>query len=529
VLEHEQERDWIQNLLLGIEWSLLPSPARNELYINVQVKDWVKVATRLVSKAPAYLTTMFANDERPITGYFVVYAVFAVQNRDLLIGVRLAVKETQAQFPSLTPHIPAAHWYEREIKDMFGLVPVDHPDPRRLVLHPFWPKRLHPLRKDFLPQTIVEPQQGKMAFTTVEGEGVFEVPVGPIHAGIIEPGHFRFSVIGEDVLHLEAKLFYTHRGIEKMCEGMDVQGILSIAERICGACSLSHATAYAQAIERIVGIKIPERAQTIRSLGLELERLYNHIGDIGNICAGVGFAFGNMQLSQLKEVVMALNERFVGNRFLHGVVALGGVNTDISLTMASDIGNTLAVIEKEFKEVTEILLDQPEFINRVENTGILQPEIAADLGVVGPVARAAGLDRDWRRDYPYADYAGKNFVVPVYQTGDVSARLRVRIDETLSSLDLISQFMETMPMGILRIEIETVPAYQYALGYVESPRGANVHWVMTGENNTVYRYMIRSASYPNWPSVALAVPGNIVPDFPLINKSYELCYACLDR
>lgn len=520
---------WLKTVLPDITWQPYRHHTGNEYYIEVTPERWIAAAEALTINGPAVLTAMFANDERSLAGHFAIYAIFSVLGRDLFIGLRLAVSESIAQYPSLTPHIPAAHWYEREIKDMFGLFPVGHPDPRRLVLHHDWPKGLHPMRKSFTAELPVERTPGITPFSQVEGEGVFEVPVGPIHAGITEPGHFRFSVLGENVLHLEAKLFYTHRGIEKMCEDMQAQDVLFVAERICGACSLSHATAYAQAIERIASTSIPQRAKVIRSIALELERLYNHIGDIGNICVGVGFAFGNMQFSQLKEELMEVNERFAGNRFLHGVIALGGVKKDISVSTVADIRSVLSIVEREFSQITELLLDQSEFINRAESTGILANAVARDLGVVGPVARASGIDHDWRRDHAYAAYQELIMSVPLYQCGDVLARLRLRIDETIVSFSLIKQLLELLKPGLLSVEIGSLPAYHFALGYVESPRGADIHWVMTGENNRLYRYMIRSASYPNWASIAFAAPGNIVPDFPLINKSYELCYSCLDR
>jgi Ni,Fe-hydrogenase III large subunit len=371
--------------------------------------------------------------------------------------------------------------------------------------------------------------EGEMSFNRVEGEGVMQVPVGPIHAGIIEPGHFRFSTVGENVLNLEAQLFYTHRGMEKISEGKSSRQGLLIAERICGVCSFSHSTAYCLAWEKLCGAKITERAQFIRTIGIELERLYNHIGDVGNICAGIGFAFGTMQGARLKEEVQKLIDRVFGSRFLRGINIPGGVRRDISEVNIEDIRLTLNEIGGEFEEITMILLSTDSYLDRVQNTGILHKELDKDLHAVGPAARSAGINEDSRRDLPHLAYNKVSFRVPVYHEGDVLARVKIRIDEAFQSMVIIRQALELMPEGQLTVTMENAPAYGYAIGVTESPRGENVHFVMADSSNRVYRHMVRSASYCNWAVLPSTVPGNIVPDFPLINKSFELCYSCFDR
>ncbi|MHB9094099.1 MAG: hydrogenase large subunit, partial [Eubacteriales bacterium] len=351
----------------------------------------------------------------------------------------------------------------------------------------------------------------------------------PIHAGIIEPGHFRFSAVGENIINLEARLFYTHRGMEKLSEGKTPDDGLLIAERICGACSLSHSTAFCQAVEKLAWTKVPERANFIRTIGLEMERLYNHIGDIGNICAGVGFAFGTMHGARLKEKIMGLNENIFGSRFLRGINKPGGVRRDINEKGRLAILNTLQDVEKDFKDLIDIVLSTDSFLDRVENTGKLQLQTAVDLHAVGPAARAAGINRDVRRDHPYAAYGKVIFGVPVYERGDVFARIKIRIDETLESIDIVRQALELMPKGEIIGPLAKMSPNSYAVGITESPRGENVHFVMSGTEKTLFRHMVRSASYCNWPVVPTTVPGNIVPDFPVINKSFELCYSCLDR
>lgn len=491
------------------------------------------------------LISMVGNDERDISGNYVLYYIFACDEGKfpVLIKTPVAAKAPveanatggeRTEFPSITPIIPAAHWYEREIRDMLGLEPEGHPDRRRLALHKDWPGGLYPLRRDFDPCQEVPRRQGEFKFQQVEGEGVIQIPVGPIHAGIIEPGHFRFSAVGEMIINLEARLFYTHRGLEKQCAGQPVEKAFFVAERICGACSLSHASAYCQAVEKIAGAEIPARAKLIRTVALELERLYNHIGDVGNICAGTGFAFGTMHGARLKEDIMQLNEAVFGSRFLRGVTTPGGVRRDVDSGQADMIMAVLEKVEEEFREVTEIMLTNDSYLDRIETTGRLAYETALDLHAVGPAARAAGIDRDSRRDLPYAAYDRVQFRVPVYREGDVFARIKVRVDEVFESMGIIRQALGYLPgelagKGALRAELPPLPAYRVAIGITESARGENVHFLMTGPGNTVYRYMVRSASYCNWPVLPTTVPGNIVPDFPLINKSFELCYSCLDR
>jgi len=409
------------------------------------------------------------------------------------------------------------------------LDPIGHPDKRCLAVHEDWPEELYPLRKDFRLDTEVLRTNGQFQYNKVEGEGVMKVPVGPIHAGIIEPGHFRFSAVGDTVINLEARLFYTHRGMEKLAEGKTPLDALLIVERICGACSFSHTTSYCQALEKLSGTEVSTRVNYIRTVVLELERLYNHVGDVGNICAGVGFAFGTMHGARLKEDLMRLNEKVFGSRFLRGINTPGGLRRDISVLDSGLIRVALDELEHDFRDLVGIMLDTNSFIDRVLTTGILLNRTANDLHAVGPAARASGVDRDVRRDHPYAAYDRVSFKVPVYKQGDVLARIKVRIDETFESINIIRQILSEMPSGELTKPLGKIIPFNYAVGMTESARGENVHFIMIGKDNTIYRYMVRSASYVNWPVVPSTVPGNIIPDFPVINKSFELCYSCLDR
>ena len=500
----------------------------NELHLEIAKHEIPILAVKLRDWGfPLILLT--ATDERSTHGQFRLFYTFANDSEKFLILVSLAIAEAELSFPSITNEVPAAHWYEREIRDLFGLDSIGHPDKRCLVVHEDWPEGLYPLRKDFSSDAEIPRTNGKLVYDRVEGEGVMQVPVGPIHAGIIEPGHFLFSAVGDTVINLEARLFFTHRGLEKLTEGKTPVDVLPIVERICGACSFSHTTSYCQAIEKLSGTEVSRRVHYIRTVVLELERLYNHVGDVGNICAGIGFAFGTMHGARLKEELMRLNELVFGSRFLRGINTPGGVRRDISGLDSDLIIVTLDKVELEFEEFVEIMLDTNSYIDRVETTGILLNQTARDLHAVGPAARATGVDRDVRRDHPYAAYDQVSFKVPVYKQGDVLARVRVRIDETFESINIIRQCLSSIPMGDLTRSLGEMTPYNYAVGMTESARGENAHFIMIGQDKTIDRYMVRSASYVNWPVVPSTVPGNIIPDFPVINKSFELCYSCLDR
>ncbi len=478
------------------------------------------------------MLTLFGADERDHAGEFAVYAAF-LGHAGEITTLRAGVHPDEPGYPSITPALPAAHWDEREMRDLLGLEPQGHPDLRPLVRRPDWPAGAYPLRKDFDPATLPPAPRALETFLPrpVEGEGVIEVPVGPIHAGIIEPGHFRFAAVGELVLDLEARLFYTHRGIEKLAEGRTPEQALPLAERICGACAFSHAVAFCEAIERLAGADVPARGRWGRTLLLELERLYNHLGDAGNICAGTGFAVGTMHGALLKERVQQLIERLVGNRFLRGACALGGLRRDLPDADLALASHELQRLHAETRAFTHLLVEHDGFMDRVRGTGQLDRETVRALGGVGVAARASGIETDLRRELPYANYAelGELLHVPVHTSGDVEARLRQRLAEATVSFRLLEMLLAAPPTGPIRTAVGAPAAHQLGLGAVESPRGADVHAVLCDTAGRITRYRVRSASFPNWPLVALAAPGNLLPDFPLINKSFELCYACLDR
>ncbi len=522
---------YIDNLMNQFKGNITVAKSfqENEIYISTMKEHLVDVCTYIHITFQTPLSSIICNDERSLSKNFTIYYVFSLPDKDLFFLVYIPVSEQHPEFPSLTPYIPAAHWYEREIKDMFGLDPIGHPDPYTLVLHGSMPEKTYPLRKDFATNTRLPHLESKLPFMRVDGDGVFEIPVGPIHASIIEPGHFRFSAVGDTILYLDAKLFYTHKGTEKIFETMPLYKALFLAERICGVCAASHATGYCQAIEKIAGVEIPPRAKYLRTIILELERLYNHIGDIGNICTGASFLMCGSHGFRIREYIQQLNETICGNRYLRGMLTIGGVRFDINDDLKKHILGLLDHVKRDFKELTEIMFKSSSFMDRIETTGILLTEHAKGLGVVGVPARASGIKRDTRVNHPYAAYDEVEFDVPVYHDeGDIYARVKVRIDEVYQSMRIIEQCFEKMPDGPLKVHMKEIPPYKQALSYVESPRGENIYWIMTAPDNRLFRYKVRSPSFCNWPSIPYTIPGNIVPDFPLINKSFELCYSCTD-
>ena len=474
------------------------------------------------------LVTAFALDERAAHGRFRLHYLFSVAPDDAILTLISAVPADAPRFPSVTPEVHAAHWLEREIQDLMGMVPDGHPDPRPLIAHDGWPSGCHPLRRDFAPPHGIS-WPPRFAFTPVEGDGVFEIPVGPIHAGIIEPGHFRFATVGESILKLDVRLGWKYRGLETLARGQPVARALEIAERTCGLCAFSHALAFSAAVEEAAGVLVPPRARALRSLAAELERIYNHCGDLAGILLDVAYAVGAAEGPRLKDVIQQVNDGLFGHRFLRGVCVPGGVTRDLDDAQQHWLRAVLGRFRTDALDLVHAATANASVMDRLAGAGVLGRDAAHDLGVVGPAARAAGIAHDVRRAHPYAFYRDLDFQVPVRPEGDVLARFRLEADEIQESLNVIEQMLLHLPGGLLAEERVAAPAGRSGLGMVESPRGRLTHWVRAGEGGTIDEWRMRSASHANWPAVALAVLDNIVPDFPLINKSFNLCYACVDR
>ena len=501
----------------------------NEVYLHIPMELLPGICALLYKKWQGRLVSLFADDVRSEQQVFHVYYVFALDPVHGFLILRVPVAADRPVVLSLTNAVPAANWQEREIQDLFGLVLEGHPNPRRCALHDDWPA-VHPLRKDFDLRTVLPPFEGERhKFREVEGEGVFQVPVGPVHAGIIEPGHFLFSVAGEPVLYLQIRLAYTHKGTEKLFEQMPVTHGVRLAESISGDSSFAHATAFCHAVERAANVPAPPRARALRTVCLELERVYNHIADIGAIATDVAFVVGNAHAMRLKERVLRLNEQLTGHRLLRGMAELGGVRCDWTSAQFEAIRIFLRDLRPEFESLVALIRDSSSTRDRLETTGILTPETARDLGVVGIAGRASGFGHDLRRDFPHAAYEGLTFAVPLYREGDVLRRMQVRIDEVREALSIIEQVLARLPEGPVRVTLPALPAHQVALGYVEGWRGEIFHWIRTGAEGRLARCKVKDPSLQNWPALSEAILGNIVPDFPVVNKSFNLSYSGADR
>jgi len=510
-----------------IEHAHAPQP--NELYLHTRLELAGALCSVFYKRYNGRLAGVFAEDARAEHNVFLVYYLYALDSAHGFVLVRVPVPKEQPEMPSLTNAIHAANWQEREIQDLFGIRLVGHPNPRRCALHDDWPE-VYPLRKDFDLRTQLPPFTGpRHKFREVEGEGVFQVPVGPVHAGVIEPGHFLFSVAGEPVLYLQLRLFYVHKGIEKLFESMSIPHCVRLAESISGDSSFAHATAFCHAVERTAGVEAPPRARALRVLCLELERLYNHVADIGAICTDVAFVTAQMHAMRLKERVLRVNEQLTGSRLLRGMACLGGVRFDFDADQLRGLARLVEEFEKEFKELVELIRSHSGTRERLETTGVLRPEVARNLGICGIAGRASGFDHDLRRDFPHDFYDQVRFTVPVFTEGDVQRRMVVRREELFQSFGIIRQVLDKLPAGSLQTPIGAVPPDRVALGYVEGWRGEIFHWIHTAPDNRLARCKVKDPSLQNWPALSEAILGNIIPDFPVVNKSFNLSYSGTDR
>ncbi len=407
---------------------------------------------------------------------------------------------------TLVDLFPAAGWDEREAQDSYGVRFDGHEPMRPLLAHP------------------AEPE----AWTVpVNGHDPYQVAVGPIHAGVIESGHFRFSVVGERILHLDLRMFYKHRGLQVAAEGRPLADGLAYAQRACAACAVTNTVAYAQACESMLGLAPDRHLRRVRTLLLELERLYNHLNDISAICAGVGFAPGSMAFAAFKERAQRLNQRMAGHRFLFDTVMLASSTLRIEPRVARATREELEVLHDEQRAIWRELRFTGSLQDRLGEVGTLTREDALELGAVGPSARAAGVDHDTRSESPRLSYAGFAPARPGRASGDVAARLEIRQAELEQTFAMLDEMLtgDFSPGGTDRLD---AAAAGVGIARVESPRGETVCTVQS-DGGTIGRLHLRTGSYANWPVLAHVARENLLPDFPLINKSFELCYACADR
>jgi Ni,Fe-hydrogenase III large subunit/Ni,Fe-hydrogenase III component G len=469
------------------------------------------------------LVTIFATDEREKGHGFRMYYVFGVPHESVFIAPCLSLKGTT--FPSLARQFPAFALYEREMQTMFGLTAEGHPDPRSLILHEEnWPKGLYPLRKDFKWDTNVpETKSGEYRMHTIGGEGIYEIPVGPVHAGIIEPGHFRFSVAGEEIISLEARLGWVHKGVEKLFEALPMEKKVALAERISGDSSFSHSLAFCQALELATKTEVPARAKHLRVVFAELERLTMHIFDIGNIAGnGTGFSFMAAQGFRMVEKLRRLSESLTGNRFWRDVNIPGGVAKDMSATAAVSLLHELTALKQDLTDVIGVANASASLEHRLKETGILDKQVVLDYGAVGIAARCVGIPKDARIEYPYAAYGDLKPRIVVEEDGDVEARFRIRIKEVYESIELIEKALASLPQGVLSAPV-SLPQSSLAVSVVEGWRG-EIAYAIQIQDGAISRVKVRDPSFIHWQLFSHLISKDMVPDFPLINKSFNLSY-----
>ena len=491
----------------------------------VQARDWGRLATYL-QEFGCRLAGLWGEDRLERLR---VYACLEKQGDYLLLKVEVPV--TEPQLASWTAVYPGVNRLERHTRDLLGVTFLDSPDNRRWPRHQAWPEDVYPLRKSE-PLTGYSPDDETPAdsdypFQSVAGEAVYEIPVGPVHAGIIEPGHFRFHAIGETVLNLEARLGYTHKGIEKIAEGRTAEELLKLAGRVSGDSTVAHSWAAAQALERAAGIEPPARARYLRALLLERERIGNHLGDIGAICNDVGFAFAQMQFSRLRERWLRDNEQLFGHRLLMDQLLPGGVRHPLQGGAISTIREACDRLREELDSLLPLLRDNQSLRDRLLGTGILTPEQASRLGCLGYVARASGCRYDVRCDSPWPPYESISIQRPLQQSGDVAARVIQRAEEVYASLDAVRQLLDKLPPGPLRAHWPEA-ATGAGMGMVEGWRGEVLAYVRLNGEGRVERFFPRDPSWFNWPALAVLIHDNIVPDFPVCNKSVNGSYAGQD-
>ncbi|MGE5724981.1 MAG: NADH-quinone oxidoreductase subunit C [Acidobacteriota bacterium] len=507
-------------------------PSDGQLFVWVQPAAVKELCRYLFHDLDARYVISIGADDRPYSGGFVVAHDFAFDQDHVLCSVLTQLPAESPRIESIAGVVPAANWAEREMRDLVGIECVGHPYPKRLVLPDGWPQDVHPLRKDVPWNQVPEEFEEGAAFAFDEPpEGCTVVPFGPFHPTLDEPAHFRLYVEGEMVRGCEYRGFMAHRGIEKLAESvMSYNDIPVLAERICGICGCVHSVAYTQAVEAAAALSPPPRAEYIRTILLELERLHSHLLWVGLACHIVGFDTLFMQAFRIREPVMWIAEKITGNRKTYGLCVVGGVRWDITPELKGELGQVMNKLEAEWEPVVGAVSRDKNIQKRTRGVGVADKTVVKNAGAVGPVARAAGVDIDCRRDHPYAAYDRVAFNVITAEGCDVWSRVLVRMKEVFESIAIIRQCLEKMEPGPLQLQItDELPVGRIGLSSVEAPRGESHHFLITGENNRPRRWRVRAPTYQNLQAVPAMIRDQQIADMTISLGSIDPCFSCTDR
>ncbi len=489
---------------------------------QIESKYWQKFAELAIQQQLRWVAGWAEQDQ----DQFFINACFEKQG--IYVLLRTIITHAKPELPSQATIYPAANRSERHTQDMFGIQFAGHPDNRRWTRHKAWPEGSYPLREDFpvqgTPDAITLPDMDYQ-FVKSDGAGVYEIPVGPVHAGIIEPGHFRFQAVGELILNLEERLGYVHKGIEKIAEGRTPESLARLAGRVSGDTTVGHTWAACRAMEQAAGITIPPRAALIRGILAERERVANHMGDMGAICNDVAFIFAQMQFTRLRELWLRTNAHIFGHRLLMDRIIPGGVLCDLTEASCALIKQEISQLRKELADIMVAIDLNSTLEDRLYTAGYLSPELAGAYGTVGYVGRASGQSFDVRKDAVYAPYDQVTFKVAVESQGDIASRFWVRHKELNAALKLIEQFIDLLSPGDICASWKAPVAGAESLGIVEGWRGEIASYIRFDADNKIARFYPRDPSILNWPALEKLVLDNIVPDFPVCNKSLNGSYS----
>jgi Ni,Fe-hydrogenase III large subunit/Ni,Fe-hydrogenase III component G len=483
-------------------------------------------ACEQIANSGGRLVALWGSDERSRGEGFAAH--FALSSPDGLLVLTLPMAETDPVYPHVSGIFPAAIRMERALYDLLGIRAEGASDQRKWLRHAAWPADRFPLRKDFAARSRFPNGDDDYPIVVVAGDGVHEIPVGPVHAGTIEPGHFRFSVVGERVLRLEERLGYKHKGIEKRFESLSLNDGVKLAGRVSGDSTVAYAWAYSMAVEGLSDTAPPERALWLRALALERERIANHLGDLGFLGNDAALAFGFSQFSLLKEDLLRANRQLFGHRYLMDLIVPGGVARDLDEKGVDAIEREIAKLVREVPRLKAIYDEHSGLQDRFVTTGRVEPKLASALGATGLAARASGIAWDLRAEIPCFPYGELDVQIATERSGDVAARVAVRFEEIMESLRLCSVILQKLPAGPIVTPLAAAGESAFGVGWVEGWRGEVFVAVHAGKDNGIHRAHAHDPSWENWPLLEHAIIGDIVPDFPLINKSFNLSYSGQD-